>query len=98
MLVELVVQALVLGLRNCLFGYIGFPQFFKPSIFNRQLDPEFEAPDLLVLGLPPSPCLAVVVKINREDPILNDLKCFQSLIAERALGCAVLPRHKVILI
>ena len=36
--------------------------------------------------LPPSPCLALVVKINKEDPILNDLKCFQSLLAERGLA------------
>ena len=57
---------------------------------------EFEATNLLVLGLdhilPPSPCLAVVVKINREDPILNDLKCFQSLFAKRGLGSATSPQ------
>lgn len=53
---------------------------------------------MLVLGLPPSPCLAVVVKINREDPILKDLKCFQSLFAEKGLGCTVPFHPKVILI
>ena len=34
--------------------------------------------------LPPSLCLALVVKINK-DPILNDLKSLQSLLPERGL-------------
>ena len=45
---------------------------------------------MLVLAVdpivPPAPCPALVVKINNEDPILNDLwKCFESLLVERGL-------------
>ena len=43
--------------------------------------PEFEATNLLVLGpwIPSSLLLpALVVKIGKEDPILNDLKSFQA--------------------
>ena len=79
-LVELVVQVLVLvlALRNYCFPVISVPTLSIANYSSGIRGHRFVSVRTVDPILPPSPCLALVVKIDKEDPILNDLKSFQA--------------------